>query len=355
MAPPLILPKLILLILVLCLLFQHKNHNKNTNSNANTFNSINIVPIHSFSSFPVSLSAINNSHVSESSSSDSSSNFLLEYDFYRDSCPHAEHIVRSTLHLLYKTNPALVPALIRLVFHDCFIQLEEACPGVVSCADILVLAARDSVVLAGGPFYPLNPGRRDGSNSFADIATDELPSPYADLTQTRASFKSRGFDEREMVTLLGAHSIGVIPCKFFENCLYNFSGTNEPDPSLDTQFLNVLRSKCNETDALSTSASAYSSHASPSSLVEEQQEITTDSGESLSNFGTLYYRRLLQGKGILYEDQQLMEGEKTRYWVQYASNRTLFHQDFALAMMKLSDLRVLTKPMGQIRCSCSKV
>jgi len=49
----------------------------------------------------------------------------------------------------------------------------------------------------------LNTGRRDGSNSFADIATDELPSPYADLSQTLASFKSRGFDEREMVTLLG--------------------------------------------------------------------------------------------------------------------------------------------------------
>jgi len=81
-----------------------------------------------------------------------------------------------------------------------------------------------------------------------------------------------------------------------------------------------------------------------------------DSKKSLSNFGMLYYRRLLQGKGILYADQQLMKGEKIRYWVQeYASNRTLFHQDFALAMMKLSDLRVLTNPMGQIRRSCSKV
>lgn len=139
----------------------------------------------------------------------------------------------------------------------------------------------------------------------------------------------------------GAHSIGVIHCKFFQNRLYNFSGTNEPDPSLDIEFLNELRSRCSNTDALSTSASGYTSH---------------DTEQPLSDFGMLYYRGLLQGKGIIYADQQLMEGEKAKYWVQeYASNPTLFHQDFALAMMKLSDLRVLTLPMGQIRVKCSKV
>ncbi|XP_058732559.1 putative Peroxidase 48 [Vicia villosa] len=383
---PLILPKLTLMLLVLSLLlsFDQHNHTTTNNNNNTTFNLINTIPIHSFSGGSVSLSAINN-HYSQS---------LLQYDFYRDSCPHAERIVRSTIHRLHKSTPSLIPAIIRLAFHDCFIQgcdasillddddyidsekesplngnlkgfdvietiksnLEEACPGIVSCADIVVLAARDCVVLAGGPFYPLNTGRRDGSNSFADIATDELPSPYADLSQIIASFKSRGFDEREMVTLLGAHNIGVIHCKFFKNRLYNFSGTNEPDPSLDTEFLNVLRSRCNETDAMSTSTSAYASHASPSSLIEEQQEITMDSEKSVSNFGMLYYRSLLHSKGILYADQQLMEGEKTKYWVhKYASNPSLFHQDFAMAMMKLSDLQVLTMPMGQIRRSCSKV
>jgi peroxidase len=107
---------------------------------------------------------------------------------------------------------------------------------------------------------------------------------------------------------------------------------------------------------LSISASGYTSQALSSSLVEEQQEITMDSKKSLSDFGMLYYRNLLQGKGILYADQQLMKGEKTKYWVQeYAYNSTLFRQDFALAMMKLSDLRVLTMPMGQIRRTCSKV
>ncbi|KAL4597932.1 hypothetical protein ACB092_11G023600 [Castanea dentata] len=69
-------------------------------------------------------------------------------------------------------------------------ELEEACPRVVSCADILVLAARDSVALAGGPFYPLCTGRRDSSNSFSDLATNELPSPFHDLISSEKNIVS---------------------------------------------------------------------------------------------------------------------------------------------------------------------
>ncbi|KAJ1388783.1 Secretory peroxidase [Sesbania bispinosa] len=346
----LILPKISLLMLVLCLFLSFDDHKYTQIPN----NTLNTIPIHSFSKGPVSLSVKN---------SDSSSHSFLEYDFYRNSCPQAERIIRATIHHIHRATPNLVPALIRLAFHDCFIQgcdasvlldgddyidsekesppngslkgfevietikskLEEACPGVVSCADIVVLAARDCVVLAGGPFYPLYTGRRDGSNSFADIATYELPSPYGDLSQTLASFKSRGFDEKEMVTLLGSHSIGVIHCQFFQNRLYNFSGTNEPDPSLDIEFLNLLRSRCNHTDASSSPASGYTSHGSNSSVAfkptpfkgsssssVEDPGMIMDSEQPQSDFGMLYYRSLLEGKGILYADQQLMEGEKNQ-------------------------------------------
>ncbi|XP_028804927.1 peroxidase 57-like [Neltuma alba] len=41
-------------------------------------------------------------------------------------------------------------------------RLEAACPSTVSCADIITLATRDAVALAGGPKYEVHTGRRDG-------------------------------------------------------------------------------------------------------------------------------------------------------------------------------------------------
>ncbi|CAL5439800.1 unnamed protein product [Camellia sinensis] len=322
----------------------------------------------------------------------------LEYDFYRKSCPQAEKIIRSKVRSLYEVRSDVAPALLRLVFHDCFIegcdasvlldavdgidsekesppnetlkgfdlidmiksQLEEACPGVVSCADILVLGARESVVLAGGPFYPLQTGRRDSTLSFSEVATYELPNPQNDLPQIVASFASRGFNERETVSLLGAHSIGTIHCRFILNRLYNFGGTDEPDPTLDPQFLDLLRSKCNDSHTslspsplLSPSSDDGSASRSSSS---QEPGVEMDYQGRGSGFGSLYYRGLLESKGILYVDQQLTAEEKTEAWVRaYASDDSLFGRDFARAMMKLSNLGLLTGPMGQVRISCSKV
>lgn len=47
----------------------------------------------------------------------------LEYDFYRDTCPQAEDIVRSAVTNIYFDHRDLSPSLLRLFFHDCFIQV----------------------------------------------------------------------------------------------------------------------------------------------------------------------------------------------------------------------------------------
>jgi peroxidase len=47
----------------------------------------------------------------------------LQYNFYRDSCPQAEDIVRSAVTDIYFDHRDLAPSLLRLFFHDCFIQV----------------------------------------------------------------------------------------------------------------------------------------------------------------------------------------------------------------------------------------
>ncbi|GJZ80575.1 peroxidase 60-like protein, partial [Tanacetum coccineum] len=54
---------------------------------------------------------------------------------------------------------------------------ERVCPGVVSCADIIVMATRDAVSCSGGGRYVVRTGRRDGSASIAQNAAI-VPSPF---------------------------------------------------------------------------------------------------------------------------------------------------------------------------------
>lgn len=47
----------------------------------------------------------------------------LEYDYYRLTCPQVESIVRSRMAQMYTHQNDISPALLRLFFHDCFIQV----------------------------------------------------------------------------------------------------------------------------------------------------------------------------------------------------------------------------------------
>lgn len=47
----------------------------------------------------------------------------LQYDFYRNTCPDAEEIVRKSMTRIHSQQPEVSAALLRLLFHDCFIQV----------------------------------------------------------------------------------------------------------------------------------------------------------------------------------------------------------------------------------------
>ncbi|TXG61260.1 hypothetical protein EZV62_012623 [Acer yangbiense] len=297
----------------------------------------------------------------------------LTTGFYSYSCPEAEEVVRSTVESYFNMDSTIAAALLRLHFHDCFVQgcdgsvlisgssaernavqnsglrgfeviddaktqLEALCPDVVSCADILALAARDAVELSYGPSWDVPTGRRDGRVSSSSEASN-LPSPLDSIAVQRQKFAAKGLDDKDLVTLVGAHTIGQTDCAFVSYRLYNFTTTGNSDPSINQSFLAQLQSLC-------------PNNGDPSKHVA----LDTD---SQTEFDVSFFKNLREGKGVLESDQRLWEDSATGYVVQkYAGNiigllGLRFDYEFPKAMIKMSGIEVKTGTDGEIRKTCS--
>ena len=49
----------------------------------------------------------------------------LEVGFYNDTCSTAETVIREVVKAKYKTDKSIVAGLLRMYFHDCFVQVGE--------------------------------------------------------------------------------------------------------------------------------------------------------------------------------------------------------------------------------------
>ncbi|CBI17684.3 hypothetical protein VitviT2T_007530 [Vitis vinifera] len=301
----------------------------------------------------------------------------LTWHYYKlnTTCRYAEAYVRSQVKFYWNElkDGSIAPKLLRLLYSDCFVngcdasilldgpnsektasqnrglggfalidkiktvlESRKECKGVVSCADILNLATRDAVHLAGAPSYPVLTGRKDGFESNA--ASVDLPSPSISWESALAYFKSKGLDVLDLGTLLGAHTLGRTHCSYIENRLYNFNGTNKPDPSMDTSFLAEMKKKC------------------PQRVKKGQSDplvfLNPESGSS-HNFTNSYYSRILSHKAVLGVDQQLLFGDDTEQITEeFAAGFEDFRRSFALSMSRMGNLQVLTGSQGEIRENC---
>ncbi|XP_034576859.1 peroxidase 5 [Setaria viridis] len=303
----------------------------------------------------------------------------LQPNFYGATCPQAETIVRQEVIRWLHSDIGFAAGLVRMHFHDCFVRgcdasillestpdntaerdspvnnpslrgfevidsakarLEDACPGVVSCADILAFAARDSVALSGGPRYDVPGGRRDGTLSMASEVADNIPAPTFNLDQLTQSFAAKGLTQEEMVTLSGAHTIGRAHCTAFSDRLYNFSATGVADPTLDPPFLAQLQHAC---------PAAGDGGVDPG-LVVPMEPRTPHA------LDTLYYWGVLRNRGLFASDQALLASAPTAAQVrQSAYGGYPWKLKFAAAMVKMGQIQVLTGGGGQIRAKCSAV
>ncbi|CAI0439308.1 unnamed protein product [Linum tenue] len=229
------------------------------------------------------------------------------------------------------------------VVDDAKAQLEAACPGVVSCADILALAARDAVVLvyfANGPTWAVPTGRRDGTVSRAQDALDNLPGPSDSVESQIQKFTDRNLSVQDLVTLTGGHTLGTASCATFNDRLFNYQGTGGPDPSIAADFLPTLRSACPQNN-------------------NGAARVAMDTG-SQNEFDTSYYTNIRNGRGVLESDQRLWTDNRTgpfvgRFLGLGGGPNLNFNAEFGQAMVRMGNVGVRTGTDGEIRRVCSAV
>ncbi|CAN1232381.1 Peroxidase 3 [Linum perenne] len=312
----------------------------------------------------------------------SSAEAQLQMNFYSQSCPKAEQIVLDYVKKHISNAPSLASPLLRMHFHDCFVRgcdasvminstsnntaekaatpnltlrgfnfldglkslLERECPGVVSCADILALTARDSVALIGGPTWRVPTGRRDGRVSNSTEALNAIPPPTSNFTTLQTLFGNVGLDLKDLCQFfffylnLAAHTIGISHCNSFSARLYNFTGRgNGQDPSLDSEYATKLKMKClNTTDNVT--------------IVE------MDPG-SFRTFDLSYFQLIQKRRGLFQSDAALSTRTTTMSLINQFGSGTVqnFFTEFALSMEKMGRINVKTGSTGEIRRNCAVV
>ncbi|XP_051113385.1 cationic peroxidase 1-like [Andrographis paniculata] len=295
-------------------------------------------------------------------------NEQLSLTHYSTSCPRAIFTVKAAVFKAVLSERRMGASLLRLHFHDCFVngcdgsvllddtesftgektagpnanslrgfevidsiksEVERLCPGVVSCADILAMAARDSVVALGGPSWMVQLGRRDSTTASIDAANRDIPSPVMDVGDLISAFSKKGFSPKEMVALSGAHTIGQARCRVFRNRIYN-------DTDIFGSFATSLKTNCR------SSVDADDDNLSPIDAV------------SPASFDNTYFKNLVGNKGLMHSDQQLFAGGGPTDTVvaAYTKDPSSFFADFASAMSKMANLTGTHD--GQIRTNCRK-
>ncbi|KAK6930982.1 hem peroxidase [Dillenia turbinata] len=304
----------------------------------------------------------------------------LHVGFYDIPCPQAEKIVEEVVAEAVSGDNTVPAGLIRLFFHDCFVngcdasillettpsgeqtekdssangrtlhglevihkakaRIEEVCPSIVSCADILAYAARDSVMHAGLPYYSVVAGRRDGLISRATDIKGNLPSPNATVSEAFSIFEKKGMTLEEMVVLTGAHSIGVSHCSTIASRLHNNSASHGRVSAMDASYAGYLKSKC-------------PAGMSPEDMSQAIVPFDRNNQFKLDNG---YYQQLERREGLLHFDQAMVDDDGARPIVRrMAKQPKTWSTKFVKAMQHLGKIDVLTGIMGEIRYDCRAV
>ncbi|KAK3226479.1 hypothetical protein Dsin_006341 [Dipteronia sinensis] len=296
----------------------------------------------------------------------------LQFNYYSGSCPKAEEIIKQEVEKLYYKHGNTAVSWVRNLFHDCILKscdasvlletvkgieseqksvrsfgmrnfkyvgtikeaLEKECPSTVSCADIVSLSARDGIVMLGGPRVEMKTGRRDSQESYFSDVEKVIPNHNDSISSVLSLFQSVGIDAEGTAALLGAHSVGRVHCTNLVDRLYP-----TVDTTLDADYAVYLKGRC------------------PTPNPDPKQvEYARNDRETPMILDNMYYKNILNHKGLLGIDQQLASDPRTAPYVQkMADDNDYFREQFSRAIVLLSENSPLTEEQGEIRKDCRYV
>ncbi|RCV23738.1 hypothetical protein SEVIR_5G028400v4 [Setaria viridis] len=312
----------------------------------------------------------------------------LQVGYYSKKCRGLENVVKWHVIRALKANRRTGAALVRLLFHDCFVRgcdgsvlldasydnphpekeapvniglaafdlleeikaaVEDRCPDVVSCSDILIYAARDaaSILSNGHVHFDVPAGRLDGFVSKAEEAQAELPDSADDVQKLIDNFARKNFTIEELVILSGAHSIGQGHCSSFTGRL------SEPNDQITPAYRNLLKYKC-----------AKGNPPVDNNVRDEDYDVVarfmpgfTSRVRKIPDFlDNSYYHNNLAKIVTFHSDWTLLTHKEAFGHVkEYAENGTLWDEDFAESLVKLSELPMPAGSKGEIRKKCSVI
>ncbi|CAO1940000.1 unnamed protein product [Urochloa humidicola] len=297
----------------------------------------------------------------------------LRRNYYAGVCPDVESIVRAAVTKKYRETFITVGATVHLFFHDCFVTGCDAsvlvastpnataekdnpinlslagdgfdtvhrakaavdavprCRNRVSCADILVMATRDAIALAGGPSYAVELGRLDGLSSTASSVDGKLAPPSFNVDQLTALFATNGLSLADMVALSAGHTVGFAHCGTFTGRVW---GAAAPDPTMNASLAARLREWC---------------PVGVDPRIAVTMDIVTP-----RVFDNQYFKNLQDGMGLLASDQLLYTDPRSRPMVDaWAKSSVAFNQAFVTAITKMGRIGVKTGAQGNIRRNCA--
>lgn len=132
----------------------------------------------------------------------------------------------------------------------------------------------------------------------------------------------------------GSHTIGNARCTSFRQRLYNQSGNNLPDYTLDQSYAAQLRTRCPKSGG--------------------DQNLFVMDFVSPTKFDNNYFKNLLASRGLFNSDQVLVtKNQATLKLVKlYAENNEIFFEQFAKSIVKMGNISPLTGYRGEIRKNC---